>query len=57
MIIQHEKSKCLLDYVQDQRIFIDEEINFKLEDVEIDLDQNSYERFRPDIRKPQREKN
>ena len=55
MIIQHEKSKCLLDYVQDQRIFIDEEINFKLEDVEIDLDQNSYERFRPDIRKPQRE--
>lgn len=52
MIIQHEKSKCLLDFVQDQRIFIDEEINFKFEDTELELDSNTYQRFRPDIRKP-----
>lgn len=57
VIIQHEKSKCLLDFVQDQRIFIDELITYKFEDVELDLDANAYERFRPGIRKPHEEDN
>lgn len=57
VMIQHEKSKCLLDFVREQRIFIDEQISFKFEDVEMDIDSNAYERFRPSIRKPQEEEN
>jgi hypothetical protein len=52
VMLQHEKSKCLLDFVREQRIFIDEEITFKFEDVDMEIDSGAYERFRPGIRKP-----
>jgi hypothetical protein len=58
VVIQHVKSQCKLDFIRERRVFIDQQIEFTIMPSDIDqIDQSSYEKFRPSIKKPQPDKN
>jgi hypothetical protein len=42
-VIQHEKSKCKVDFVSSRRVFIDEQLKYTFDDADIEIDMNAYE--------------